>query len=142
MAKVLGIGGIFFKADDPERLLAWYREHLGLEPEAFGGVMFPTSPEKTESGRGYTLWVPFKRDTDYFDPSPAPFMVNFRVDDLDAIVGRLGELGAPVDDRIEVTEQGKFAWVMDPEGNRVELWEPVAEPPPGDEARYLSKSRS
>ncbi|KGI78641.1 VOC family protein [Oleiagrimonas soli] len=122
MAKVTGLGGIFFKARDPQALSAWYREHLGLDIGEWGGAMYPEDASRP----GYMLWSPFKEDTTYFAPSDKPFMVNFRVDDLDALLAQLREAGQPVEDRVEESEFGKFGWVMDPEGTRVELWQPPA----------------
>lgn len=124
MKRVTGIGGIFFKAKDPGRLQEWYRTHLGIAPKPHGTVMFEWR-EKDEPDRvGFTVWGPFPDDTRYFDPSPAPFMINYRVADLDALLAKLREEGVEVDDRVEEYEYGRFGWVMDPEGNRIELWEP------------------
>ncbi len=120
MAKVIGLGGIFFKASDPEALAAWYREHLGIDIGEWGGAMFAEDEDRP----GSTLWSPFKDDTAYFAPSSKAYMVNFRVDDLDALLAQLREAGQPVDERVEESEFGKFGWVMDPEGTRVELWQP------------------
>lgn len=119
MARVLGIGGIFFKSADPGRLRAWYREHLGLALEDWGGVAFRASDDP----EGATIWSVFEEDSDYFAPSTARFMVNFRVDDLDAILASLRAAGDPVDDKIEESTFGRFGWVMDPDGHRVELWQ-------------------
>lgn len=120
MARVIGIGGIFFKARDPKALSAWYAQHLGLKIEEFGGTMFGEDAARP----GYTIWSPFAHDTHYFDPSDKPFMVNFRVDDLHALLAALRGAGVQVDARVEESEYGRFGWIMDPEGNRVELWEP------------------
>jgi predicted enzyme related to lactoylglutathione lyase len=109
MQRVTGIGGIFFKARDPAALGAWYRDHLGREA-------------------GMTIWSAFKNDTTYLEPGTASFMVNFRVADLDALLIALRAEGCDVQDRTEESEQGKFGWVIDPEGNKVELWQPPAEP--------------
>lgn len=119
MAKVTGIGGIFFKSRDPKALAAWYREHLGLDIEDWGGVNFHWGDPE-----GFTVWSPFQEDTGYFDPSDRPFMVNFRVDDLDGMLTRLREADVQVDDRVEEYEYGRFGWFVDPEGTRIELWEP------------------
>lgn len=127
MQRVTGIGGIFFKAKDPKALGAWYRDHLGVNIEDWGGTAFRWVDDDTPSakaGEGSTVWSPFKQDTDYFAPSQAPFMINYRVKDLDAMLAQLREHGCDVDDKIEDSEFGKFGWVMDPEGNRVELWQP------------------
>jgi catechol 2,3-dioxygenase-like lactoylglutathione lyase family enzyme len=120
--KVTGLGGVFFKADDPEGLHAWYERHLGLRKEN-GGVFFRWR-ERDAEAPGTTVWSIFPRDTTYFDPGKAPFMLNYRVDDMDAILTRLRAEGVTVEDRREDGEYGRFAWVMDPEGNRIELWEP------------------
>ena len=124
MKRVTGIGGIFFKAENPKELLAWYERHLGLIAESdHDSVIFRPSGE--EPGReGYTVWAPFPNETSYFEPSQKPFMVNFRVVDLDALLARLREEGVEVDDRVEEYDFGRFGWIMDPEGNRIELWEP------------------
>ena len=125
MKRVTGIGGIFFKAKDPKALGAWYRDHLGLEVGEWGGAVFQWGGDGSPAGM--TLWSPFAADTDYMAPGTSSFMVNFRVADLDALLAALKEEGCNVLDRTEASEQGKFGWVIDPEGNKVELWEP----PPG-----------
>ena len=125
MGRVTGLGGVFFKAADPERLYAWYENHLGLK-RGEGGVLFRWR-ESDADAPGTTVWALFKRDTKYFAPSDAPFMLNYRVDDLDALLERLRAEGVTVEERREDSEFGRFAWVMDPEGNRIELWQP----PPG-----------
>lgn len=122
MARVTGIGGIFFKSRDPKALAAWYAKHLGLPVSPFGGVKF----REDESRPGLTLWTPFKEDTDYFKPSTKDFMINFRVDDLDALLAQLRSDGVQVDANVQDSEYGKFGWIMDPDGNRVELWQPPA----------------
>jgi len=127
MKHITGIGGIFFKANDPEKLGEWYRKHLGLEVEEFGGVVFREEQASTELSprrQAYTTWSPFASDTDYFAPSEKPFMINFRVADLDALLAQLREAGVKVDEKTEKSEFGYFGWAMDPEGNRIELWEP------------------
>lgn len=121
MKRVTGIGGIFFKSRDPAALGAWYRRHLGLDFQDWGGVVFEWG-----GATGQTTWSPFKADTDYFAPSSTPFMVNFRVDDLHALLAALREEGCEVVDEPQESEYGKFGWVMDPDGNKVELWEPPA----------------
>ena len=122
MKRVTGIGGIFFKADDPERLAAWYREHLGIAIAA-GESYFSFNWRDDRDGDGMTVWSLFERDSDYFR-SEVPFMVNYRVDDLDGLLTALRSEGVAVDDRLEETPYGRFAWLTDPEGNRIELWEP------------------
>ena len=117
MKRVTGIGGIFFKSADPQALSAWYRDHLGLDTADWGGAIFPWGGEGSPAGM--TLWSPFKQDTTYMAPSTASFMINFRVADL-------REEGCNVVGEPQVSEQGKFGWVLDPEGNKIELWEPPA----------------
>ncbi len=124
MEKVTGIGVIFFKSQDPKKLKAWYRENLVIEAAEDGSVTFRWREAKSPERWGYTVWSPFPEDTRYFDPSTAPFMINYRVGDLDAILEQLRSQGVEVDDKMEESEYGRFAWVMDPEGNRLELWEP------------------
>jgi catechol 2,3-dioxygenase-like lactoylglutathione lyase family enzyme len=126
MKRVTGIGGIFFKSKDPKGLGAWYREHLGVESMGDGMVFgqFPWRDAEDPSKEGETVWAIHKHDTKYFAPSEAPFMINYRVDDLDAVLAALRAEGCKVDDKIEDSEYGKFGWVMDPDGNRIELWQP------------------
>lgn len=124
MKKVTGIGGVFFKARDPKKLGAWYREHLGIEPDANGYVSFHWRDRDDPERIGSTAWNPFDHDTRYFEPSRAPFMINYRVDDLHALLEALRAEGLEVDPKVEESEFGRFGWVMDPEGNRIELWEP------------------
>ena len=126
MQRVTGIGGIFFKAADPKALAEWYRVHLGLEIEDWGGASFRWGTP--ENPGGMTLWSPFPADTTYFAPSTAPFMVNFRVADLAAVLAALRAEGCVVEERAGDEEYGKFGWVIDPEGNKVELWQPPAGP--------------
>ena len=124
MQRVTGIGSIFIKARDPERMKDWYRRHLGIDIQSWGGTSFRwQTPERPEPD-GMTVWSIFPPDTRYFDPSPAPFMVNYRVDDLHAVLAALREEGCTVDAKVEESEFGKFGWVMDPEDNRIELWQP------------------
>jgi predicted enzyme related to lactoylglutathione lyase len=124
MAKVKGIGGVFFQSDDPERLYAWYEKHLGLRRNPGGPVVFPWRQADDPDKPGMTVWSLFPRGTDYFGPTGPAFMVNYIVDDLDGLLEDLRAAGAQVDDRREESEYGRFAWVTDPEGNRIELWEP------------------
>jgi len=128
MKRVIGLGGVFFKADDPAALSAWYARHLGFELDENGSVSFPLRGTDDALGRGFVVWSPFASDTRYFEPSRKPFMINLRVHDLDALLAQLRAEGVAVDDRTEEYEFGKFGWIMDPEGNRVELWEPVDAP--------------
>jgi len=125
MKRVTGIGGIFFKAKDPKALSEWYRQHLGVSVEEWGGVVFRWAKDNA-SCAGTTVWNPFPADTDYFAPSQASFMVNFRVADLHALLDALRDEGCHVEKKVEESEYGKFGWVLDPEGNKIELWEPPA----------------
>lgn len=127
MRRVTGIGGIFFKAKDPAALQAWYRRHLGLEVQAWGGAAFRWTDEKGTAMAGTTIWSVGSAEGDAFAPSTAPFMVNYRVEDARALAGVLREEGCNVLEKIDESEYGVFAWVIDPEGNKVELWQP----PPG-----------
>ena len=120
MNRVTGIGGIFFKARDPENLREWYRTHLGIDVQDWGGTVF------TWTLPGSTVWSIFPASSDYFSPGSASFMINYRVDDLDAVLRALREEGCAVEDRLEVSEFGRFGWVIDPEGNKIELWQPPA----------------
>ena len=115
---VLGIGGVFFKARDPAALAAWYREHLGIpvEPSATHALF-----KETEAS---AVWSTFPQDTTYFAPSTSPFMLNYRVANLDAMLKQLRHAGVPVDDKVEDYDYGRFGWATDPEGNRFELWQP------------------
>lgn len=130
--RVHGLGGVFFKADDPQALGAWYAEHLGVDVQGWGGAVFPWRRDDT-GDKAYTVWSPFKADTEYFQPSDKPFMLNFRVDDLDAMLAALREAGCKVLDRHEDGEQGRFGYVVDPEGHLVELWQPRSDDPALDE---------
>jgi catechol 2,3-dioxygenase-like lactoylglutathione lyase family enzyme len=122
MKRVTGIGGIFFKSNDPKALGSWYRNHLGLDVADWGGAIFKWGGP--DSLPGQTVWSPFSQTTKYLEPSVAPFMINFRVADLDALLDALRTEGCDVIDKTEASEQGKFGWVLDPDGNKVELWEP------------------
>lgn len=121
MERVVGLGGIFFKAKDPAKLKAWYRDYLGLPVDEQGETSFPEADPKAS-----LIWAPFPADTKYFEPSRASFMLNFRVKDLRAMLMQLRAAGADVDEKVQEEPYGKFGWVMDPEGNRIELWEPAA----------------
>jgi len=126
VAKVTGIGGVFFKSKDPKQLTQWYKKHLGVPVDDYGYVSFP-NPDKSEVGKNSaTVWSPFKADTTYFKPSDASFMINFRVDDLDILLQQLRDAGVEVDEKTSDDEYGKFGWCMDPEGNKIELWQTPA----------------
>ncbi len=126
MKRVTGIGGIFFKSDNPAELYAWYEKHLGIVCEEHGsGAMFPWRDGEEGQSTGMTVWAIFPRDTRYFDPSRSGWMINYRVADLDGLLQALKEEGVEIDPHREDYDYGRFAWIMDPEGNRIELWEPV-----------------
>jgi predicted enzyme related to lactoylglutathione lyase len=127
VARVTGIGGIFFKSRQAKELRRWYDEQLGVEPEDYGGHAFPWRQLDDPNRVGSTVWAVFPDDSTYFDPSGAGFMVNFRVDDLDEVLQRLCSAGVTVDDKIEEYEYGRFGWCFDPDGNKIELWEPLGE---------------
>lgn len=124
MKRVTGIGGIFFKANDAPTLHAWYKRHLGIDVQSWGGTAFSWSDEEGRPTGGSTIWSISARESDTFAPSSAAFMINYRVDDLHGLVKLLKEEGCQVLDKIDESEYGKFAWVIDPEGNKVELWQP------------------
>ena len=128
MKRVTGIGGIFFKAQDPESLKKWYREHLGIDAGQYGATFTWRDKDNPEL-ECQTAWSLFPQNTKYFDPSSAQFMINYRVDDLDGLLAAMRSAGVVVDEQIQEFDYGRFAWVMDPEGNRIELWEPTAESP-------------
>ena len=123
MQRVRGIGGVFFKASDPAALAAWYQRVLGVAIESWGGAFFRWSALDARGGAG-TVWSPFASETKYFEPSAATWMINFVVDDLDAMLAQARAAGAVVDDKVSDEDNGRFGWLMDPDGNRIELWEP------------------
>jgi predicted enzyme related to lactoylglutathione lyase len=126
MRRVTGIGGIFFKAKDAPALRAWYARHLGIDVQAWGGAAFAWTDAEGRPTGGTTIWSVGPAEGDQFAPSPASFMINYRVDDLHAVVAALRAEGCHVLDRVDESEYGTFAWVIDPEGNKVELWQPPA----------------
>jgi predicted enzyme related to lactoylglutathione lyase len=119
MAKTVGVGGVFFKARDPKALTAWYAAHLGIPGE--GGSLAFDGPESL----GMTVIAPFALDTKYFGEGPQQTMINFRVDDLDGLLEQLAKAGVRIDPNRQDHDYGRFAWIWDPEGNRIELWEPA-----------------
>ncbi len=118
---ITGFGGIFFKSKDPKALAAWYRDVLGLSVEAWGGAMLPTD---APGHPPVVVWNAFSEKTDYFAPSSREFMVDFAVDDLDAFIAKLTAKGVPILKRDDTDTNGKFAWILDPDGTKIELWEP------------------
>lgn len=121
--KVTGIGGIFFKCKDPKAVRAWYEKNLGLSTNQYGAV-FEWYQGADNKKKGFSQWSPFKETTTYFAPSTKEFMINYRVHDLEALVKELKQNGVTVVDTIESFDYGKFVHIMDPEGNKLELWEP------------------
>jgi len=126
MARVTGIGGVFLRCSDPKATAKWYAEHLGIPLSDFGGAIFKWSDE-VPHGTGMTTWSTFPQSTKYFGEGNQPFMINYRVDDLDALLAKLTAAGVWVDPKRMDEGYGKFAWIKDCDGNRVELWQPVAE---------------
>lgn len=124
MARVTGIGGVFLKAKDPKALSAWYAKHLNLSLSDYGGITFLWSDE-VPATTGQTAWSLFPAETKYFGPGPQTAMVNYRVDDLEGLLAQMKEDGVTIDPKREEASYGKFAWIVDPEGNRVELWQPL-----------------
>lgn len=125
MAKVTGIGGVFFKSKgDSAALAAWYQKHLGFSLEDFGGAIFRW-PDDKANDQGLTVWCLAGKDSQWFSPSESSFMINYRVDNLDELLTDLKAAGVAIVGGPESHENGKFAWIMDPDGNKVELWEPM-----------------
>lgn len=123
--QVIGFGGVFFKSKRPEDLASWYKQMLGV-PVSDGGVaLFKRSSNQEFSYNDITVWAPFEEDTTYFAPAKSGFMINYLVDDLNMLLDRLKNHGILPVQPIEITKDGKFAWIMDPEGNKVELWQPL-----------------
>ncbi|MEO6919894.1 MAG: VOC family protein [Collimonas sp.] len=127
MKRVTGIGGIFFKAKDVEGMRAWYKTHLGIDVQDWGGATFNWAGDDGKPAVGTTIWSVSAMDSNNYAPSTASFMINYRVADLDALLDALRAEGCNVVGNSEASEYGKFGWVLDPEGNKVELWQP----PPG-----------
>lgn len=122
MKRVTGIGGIFFKSKNPSAINEWYGKHLGLPVNKYGASFI----EKDEQGNEkMTQWSPFKEDTTYFAPSEKPFMLNFRVENLEELLKILAQEGVTILGDMQTYEYGKFGWILDPEGNKIELWEPI-----------------
>lgn len=124
MNRVTGIGGIFFKANDAPKLHAWYKRHLGIDVQPWGGAAFQWADDQGKPVGGTTIWSISPNDAEQFSPSSSSFMINYRVENLHELVQALKEEGCEVLDKIDESEFGKFAWVIDPEGNKVELWQP------------------
>lgn len=126
MAKVIGVGGVFFQSPDPEGLMAWYEDKLGLTINDYGGADFLHA----DSGKAFpqgarTIFSGFKDTTEYFAPSDKPFMINLMIDDMDSMLARLKEKGVVLEGEPQDFDYGRFAWVMDPNGTKIELWQPI-----------------
>jgi predicted enzyme related to lactoylglutathione lyase len=121
--KVTGIGGIFFKCKDPKKVREWYKTNLGLNVNEYGAV-FEWRQGADTTKKGFSQWSPFNEKTKYFEPSTKEFMINYRVENLEALVEQLKKDGVTVTDKIEAVEYGRFVHIMDIEGNKIELWEP------------------
>ena len=122
--RVTGLGGIFFKSRDPEATNAWYRQHLGI-PATEHGASFGWRKVSDPAQTGHTAWSVFKHDTTYYEPSTSEFMINYRVADLESLLATLRAEGVTVVGEMQVFDYGKFGWILDPEGRKIELWEPV-----------------
>ncbi len=123
MKKVTGIGGIFFKCKDKDKMNDWYKTHLGLETTPYG-TSFEWRQADDPAKKGTTQWSPFAESTKYFEPSTKDFMINYRVENLEALVEQLKNEGVTITDKIEASDYGKFVHIVDIEGNKIELWEP------------------
>jgi predicted enzyme related to lactoylglutathione lyase len=123
-AKVKGIGGIFFKCQDPEMIKSWYKKHLGLKTNEYGSLFEYRKADHSEE-KAYLQWSPFSEKTDYFDPSNKEFMINYRVENLELLVEQMRRDGVHILDEIQTFEYGKFVHILDPENNKIELWEPI-----------------
>jgi catechol 2,3-dioxygenase-like lactoylglutathione lyase family enzyme len=121
--RIVGIGGIFFKSSDKPALCRWYQQNLGIDAGEYGAsFLWRTATEPSREHR--TVWSLFPPDSNYFGPSSARFMINYIVEDLDALLSRLQENGVSIDPKLEESDYGRFAWIHDPDGNKIELWEP------------------
>jgi len=126
MGHITGLGGVFFKSKDGTALKKWYQKHLEFPVDDYG-VMFKFRDHENPDQEGYAVWSPFKEDTDYFSPGNKDFMINFRVRDLDGLLKKLKSEGIEQIGKMEEYEFGRFAWIIDPEGTKIELWEPGSE---------------
>ena len=122
--KVTGMGGIFFKCKNPDQIKEWYKNHLGLETDQYG-ASFQWYQGDDSTKKGYTQWSPFSENTKYFEPSTKDFMINYRVENLELLVEELKKQGVPILDEMETYDYGKFIHILDIEGNKIELWEPI-----------------
>jgi catechol 2,3-dioxygenase-like lactoylglutathione lyase family enzyme len=131
--KVTGIGGVFFRSQNKDQAQEWYRKHLGIDSEPYGCHSYLWRDDEDPDKRGYTVWSPFARDTEYFGSQDQEYMVNYRVEDLVGLLEELKSDGVEIVGELKEEANGKFAWILDGEGHRVELWEPV----PSDQDPYL-----
>ena len=122
--KVTGIGGVFFKCEDPKAMREWYRDRLGIATDEYGGV-FEWRQANNPKMAGFTAFSTFSKESDYFNPSESQFMINFRVNDLEGILADLKSQGIEQIGDVQDFDYGRFAWILDPEGNKIELWEPI-----------------
>lgn len=130
MAKVIGVGGVFFLCTDVDATRDWYRRALGIEMDDYGGTSFGHADSAAVFPEGArTIWAPFKAESDYFKPSASDFMINLMIDDFDDMLAHLAAEGVPLEGEPMIESYGKFAWVMDPDGRKVELWQPVESAP-------------
>lgn len=124
MKKVTGIGGIFFKCKDPKKVMEWYHKHLGLDTNPYG-ASFEWYEGSDSTKKAQTQWTPFPETTKYFEPSTKDFMINYRVENLEALVAELRKDGVTILDEMETYDYGKFIHILDEEGNKIQLWEPI-----------------
>ncbi len=124
MKRVTGIGGIFFKSKNPKKMTEWYQKHLGLNANPYGAI-FEWYEDADHTKKAQTQWTPFADSTNYFEPSTKEFMINYRVENLEALVEELQKEGITILDKIETYDYGKFVHILDAEGNKIELWEPT-----------------
>ena len=122
--KVTGIGGVFFKCKDPKKITEWYQKHLGLDTNPYG-ASFEWYESTDSTKKAQTQWTPFAETSKYFEPSTKDFMINYRVENLEALVAQLKEEGVTIVDTIETYDYGKFVHILDAEGNKIQLWEPI-----------------
>lgn len=136
--RVIGLGGVFFKSKDPAKTKQWYQDHLGIESDQYGSKFLWKSANDDVEGTKITAWSPMAEDTDYYEPSKREFMINYRVHDLEGLIEELKKEGVELVGEMQTYEYGKFAWIIDPDGTKVELWEAV-DGPISDGAAVISE---
>jgi predicted enzyme related to lactoylglutathione lyase len=139
--RVTGIGGFFFKSETPKELMAWYHKHLGIAVDDWGGWAFQWREKRRPQRLGATVFNPFPKDTTYFDPSESSYMFNLRVADLLALLAQLRREGVHVIDEVQEFPYGKFGWIIDPEGRKIELWEPPDQDDPFAATKEVKKKK-